>query len=163
MKRTCVLQASCGQHPQTVCRSQHTLQERWCDGLRSLFVGCTRQETEKELNVMARLPAWAKGKSVRLELGKTHIKLFLKEEEDKPIIEVGAKRQKRLLTNRWSTIQSAIGTVQYSAVLIALTPSPSHRGKRPDVQLSSKLFHWYRMSPLKIINETTTVFDSLFF
>lgn len=36
----------------------------------------------------ARLPAWAKGKSVRLDLGKTHIKLVLKEEADKAIIEV---------------------------------------------------------------------------
>lgn len=47
-----------------------------------------RDETDKELNVKARMPAWAKGKSVVLEMTKTHIKLALKEEEDKPIIEV---------------------------------------------------------------------------
>lgn len=47
-----------------------------------------RDETDKELNVQARMPAWAKGKSVVLEMTKTHIKLALKEEEDKPIIEV---------------------------------------------------------------------------
>lgn len=37
---------------------------------------------------MARLPAWAKGKSVILDLTQTDIKLSLKEEEGSPIIEV---------------------------------------------------------------------------
>eukprot|EP00904_Undaria_pinnatifida_P005034 jgi/Undpi1/1660/HiC_scaffold_11.g05050.m1 len=44
-------------------------------------------ETDKELNVKARMPAWAKGKSVALEMTKTHIRLALEEELDKPIIE----------------------------------------------------------------------------
>eukprot|EP00752_Nemacystus_decipiens_P007725 g6907.t1 len=44
-------------------------------------------ETDKELNVKARLPAWAKGKSVILDMSQTHIKLSLKEEMDAPIIE----------------------------------------------------------------------------
>lgn len=35
-----------------------------------------------------RLPAWAKGKSVILDMATTDIKLALKEEEDKPILEV---------------------------------------------------------------------------
>lgn len=47
-----------------------------------------RDETDKEVNVMARLPAWAKGKSVVLDLSQTDIKLSLKEEEGPPIIEV---------------------------------------------------------------------------
>lgn len=47
-----------------------------------------REETEKEVNVKARMPAWAKGKSVVLDLSKNHIKLALQEEKDKPIIEV---------------------------------------------------------------------------
>lgn len=51
-----------------------------------------RDETEKELNVKARMPAWAKGKSVVLEMTKTHVKLALKEGEDKPIIEVREAR-----------------------------------------------------------------------
>lgn len=34
------------------------------------------------------MPAWAKGKSVVLDMTKTHIRLALKEEEDKPILEV---------------------------------------------------------------------------
>lgn len=51
-----------------------------------------RDETEKELNVKARLPAWAKGKSVVLEMTKSRIRLALKEEEDKPIIEVREAR-----------------------------------------------------------------------
>ncbi|CAM9443846.1 unnamed protein product [Pylaiella littoralis] len=44
-------------------------------------------ETDKEVNVKARLPAWAKGKSVVLDLTQTGIKLSLKEEEGSPIIE----------------------------------------------------------------------------
>ena len=47
-----------------------------------------RDETDKEVNVKARLPAWAKGKSVVLDMTQTHIKLSLKEEEEAPIIEV---------------------------------------------------------------------------
>lgn len=51
-----------------------------------------RDETDKELNIRIRMPAWAKGKSVRLDLHKTHIKLVLKEEEDNPIIEVKIRK-----------------------------------------------------------------------
>lgn len=40
------------------------------------------------MNVKARLPAWAKGKSVVLDMTQTHITLSLKEEEAAPIIEV---------------------------------------------------------------------------
>lgn len=47
-----------------------------------------RLETDEELNVKARLPAWAKGKSVILDMTKTHIRLALQEEQDKAIIEV---------------------------------------------------------------------------
>lgn len=47
-----------------------------------------RDETDREVNVKARLPAWAKGKSVVLDMTQTNIKLFLKEEEGAPIIEV---------------------------------------------------------------------------
>lgn len=49
---------------------------------------CAREESDKELNIKARLPAWAKGKSIILDLAKKRIKLALKEEEGKPIIEV---------------------------------------------------------------------------
>lgn len=57
---------------------------------RCLFAGvfCFREETDKEVNVKARLPAWAKGKSVVLDMTKTSINLSLKEEEGTPIIEV---------------------------------------------------------------------------
>lgn len=48
----------------------------------------SRDETDKEVNVKARLPAWAKGKSVILDMTQTNIKLSLKEEADTPIIEV---------------------------------------------------------------------------
>ncbi|CAM9590072.1 unnamed protein product, partial [Hapterophycus canaliculatus] len=44
-------------------------------------------ETDKEVNVKARLPAWAKGKSVVLDMTQTSIKLSLKEEPGTPIIE----------------------------------------------------------------------------
>lgn len=56
------------------------------------------------MNVKARLPAWAKGKSVILDMTKTHIKLALKEEEATPIIEV--QRRSVCMT-------AVIGFIQY--------------------------------------------------
>lgn len=47
-----------------------------------------REESDEELNIKARLPAWAKGKSVMMELSEKRIRLSLREERDKPIIEV---------------------------------------------------------------------------
>ncbi|CAM9159814.1 unnamed protein product [Ascophyllum nodosum] len=63
------------------------------------------EETDKEINVKARMPAWAKGKSVMLDLNNNNIRLALKEEEDKPIIE-GTLRGAILLDGSYWTMES---------------------------------------------------------
>ena len=50
-----------------------------------------REESDKEINIQARMPAWTKGKSVMLDLDNDHIRLAIREEEDNPIIEVSNK------------------------------------------------------------------------
>ncbi|CAM9948007.1 unnamed protein product [Ectocarpus fasciculatus] len=62
-------------------------------------------ETDKEVNVKARLPAWAKGKSVVLDMTNTHVKLFLKEEEATAIIE-GDLRGAILLDGSYWTMET---------------------------------------------------------
>ncbi|CAM9519163.1 unnamed protein product [Sphacelaria rigidula] len=59
------------------------------------------QETDKELNVQARMPAWTKGKSVTLDLSKTHIKLALRE-ENAPVIEGDLRGLVRLDGSYWT-------------------------------------------------------------
>lgn len=69
----------------------HSVQTRFHTpghGYQSSTCVFSRDETDKEVNVKARLPAWAKGKSVILDMTQTDIRLSLKGEEATPIIEV---------------------------------------------------------------------------
>ena len=80
-----------------------------------------REETDKEINVKARMPAWAKGKSVMLDLNNNNIRLALKEEEDKPIIEVSDKDKRRGQATFCSRGTQLLDTIEHWWLLLFLS------------------------------------------
>lgn len=102
-----------------------------------------RDETDRELNVKARMPAWAKGKSVVLEMSKTHIRLSLKEEEDKPIIEVREARVRGAWSSLGQTGSTDVATALYGKRCTCIM-STSIQYQRVGLKISKCHRHLYR-------------------